>query len=187
MSSQRIEKILVKYFEGETSLAEERTLREFFHQEEIPAHLIELKEQFELYDEESDEELPEDFDEILFGKIEQRERSQKASRRTYIYYISGVAATIMILITLFVRFDPFTSNTPYNDREAEIAFEEASRILYFVSDKFNQGASPLTKVARFDEAVGNLSSVKKFDAGVSKASPISRFNQITKLITNPAP
>lgn len=187
MSSQRIEKILEKYFEGETSLAEERILREFFRQEELPAHLAELREQFGLFDNESREELPADFDEVLFNEIGRRERSSKASRRTYIYYISGVAATILILITIFVRFDPFTANSPNNDKEAEMAFAEASSILYFISDKFNQGANPLGKVARFDEGMNTLGSVKKFDAAIDKTKPMSRFNQIINLITNPAP
>ena len=71
--------------------------------------------------------------------------------------------------------------------DADVAFAEASRILYFVSDKFNQGASPLKKVARFDESINNLNSVKKFDSGVTRATPVSRFKQITDLITNPAP
>jgi len=187
MSSQIIEKLLEKYFEGETSLGEERTLREFFQKEDLPAHLVELREQFGLYDEESNKELPADFDKVLFEEIEKREHSSKASRRAYIYYISGVAATILILITVFVRFDPFTTSAPYDEQEADIAFTEASRILYFVSAKFNQGADPLGKVARFDEGMKNLNTVNKFDAGVNKATPISRFNQITKLITNPAP
>jgi hypothetical protein len=186
MSSHKIEKLLVKYFEGETSLAEERTLREFFLKENIPAHLLELREQFGLFESEAKEELPDDFDEKLFDEIDNQERSKKTGRRMTIYYISSVAATILILITVFVRFDTFRSDPVYNDRDAEIAFNEASRILYFVSDKFNKGAGPLGKVARFDQGVNNLKPVKKFDEGVNKVTPVSTFNQITKLITNPA-
>jgi len=115
MRSQRIEKILVKYFEGETSLSEERMLREFFQQDDVPAHLVELKEQFELYEEESHEELPDDFNETLFGEIDKQERGRKHSRRTTIYYISGVAASILILITLFIRFEPFIISSQYVD------------------------------------------------------------------------
>lgn len=187
MNSLTIEKILEKYFNGETSLSEERRLREFFRQEEIPAHLAELKEQFLLFDEESREELPGNFDETLFNEINIRERSSRISKRTYIYYISGVAATILILITIFVRFDPFTSSTNNSINDPVIAFEEASKILYFVSDKFNQGANPLKKVTRFEDGVNSLNSITKFDEGVNKATPVSRFSQITKLITNPAP
>ncbi len=187
MSSHRIEKLLENYFEGETSLSEERMLREFFRQKEIPAHLVELKEQFELYEEEGQATLPGDFDDALFEEIRKQDRGRKAYRRTTIYYITGVAATILLLISVFVRFDPFIGSSQANDSETEMAFNEASRILYFVSDRFNKGANPLSKVARFDEGIKDLSSMKKFDEGISKTSPISRFSQITKLITNPAP
>ena len=98
-----------------------------------------------------------------------------------------MAATILILVTVFFRFDAFMSGSRYNEAEAELAFTQASNILYFVSDRFNKGADPLGKMARFDEGVKNLNTVKKFDEGMSKTSPVSRFNQITKLITNPAP
>lgn len=187
MNSHGIEKILEKYFEGETSLAEERQLREFFRQEDIPAHLVELREQFELYEKEGSFELPEKFDARLFNEIEKQDRGRKNSRRTTYYYISGVAATILILVTVFFRFDPFLSGPRSSDAEAELAFTQASNILYYVSDKFHRGADPLDKIARFDDGVKNLNTVKKFDEGVSKTSPVSRFNQITKLFLNPAP
>jgi hypothetical protein len=187
MNFQGIEKILGKYFQGETSLQEEQKLREFFRQEKIPAHLLELKDQFAAFDEESNIKLPDDFDDVLFEKINAKERQAKASKRMYIYYISGVAASLIILITLFIRFDPFVAPTNNDMTSPEMAFEEASRILYFVSEKFNQGAQPLGKVARFDEGMTNLNSVSKFDEGVNKTAPVSRFSQITKLITNPAP
>jgi hypothetical protein len=187
MSSQGIEKILEKYFEGETSLSEERRLREFFHKDDIPSHLVELREQFELYEKEGNHTLPEDFNDILFDEIEKQDRGRKASRRTTLYYISGVAATILILVTIFFRFDAFMSGPRYNDAEAELAFTQATNILHFVSGKFNKGAEPLGKMARFDEGVKNLNTVNKFDEGINKTTPVSRFNQITKLITNPAP
>lgn len=187
MSSQRIEKTLERYFQGETSLAEEQNLRDFFLKEEVPAHMAELKEQFQLYEEESQARLPDDFEDALFAEIKLEEKSSKASKRSMIFYISGVAATILILITLFVRFDPSILNTSNSNAEAELAFVEASRVLFFVSDQLNKGADPLAKVARFDEGLDNLNTVTKLDEGVTKATPMSRFNQITKLLTNPAP
>jgi hypothetical protein len=155
--------------------------------QKIEKILIELKEQFLLFDEESSKELPGDFDKALFNEIGIRERSSRVSKRAYLYYIGGVAATILIMITIFVRFDPFTSSTNNGINDPDIAFEEASKILYFVSDKFNRGANPLKKVTRFEDGVNNLNSITKFDEGVNKATPVSRFSQITKLITNPAP
>jgi len=187
MNSQKIEKILEKYFHGDTSLTEERTLREFFRQEELPAHLAELKDQFCMFDEASEEVLPDDFNDSLFEAISEKERSSKASRRSVIYYVSGVAATVLILITVFFRFEPFSGGSTYSDQEADQAFQQASRIFGLVSDKVNKSTIPLEKVARFDEGMSNLNTVKKFDDGVKKTTPVSRFKQITDLITNPAP
>ncbi len=187
MSSQKIEKLLERYFQGETSLAEEQALRDFFSKEELPRHLAELRDQFMFLEREAREELPASFEDDLFDEIDRLERSSRSTRRTYILYISGVAATVLIMVTLFFRFDPFTREADFNQREAETAFAEASRILYFVSDKFNTGAKSLGKVARFDEGIEDLKNVKRFEEGVEKAAPVSKFNQITKLITNPAP
>lgn len=44
--NQDIEKLLEKYYEGETSLQEEKQLRQFFQQENIPAHLQSHAAQF---------------------------------------------------------------------------------------------------------------------------------------------
>lgn len=185
MSSQKIEKILEKYFHGDTSLAEERMLREFFRKDEVPAHLAELKDQFSLFDEESNEMLPDNFDDGVLDAINSQERKSRASRRAFIYYVSGVAATILILVTVYIQFDPFT--TTYTEDDATLAYEQASRIFGMVSEKINNSTTSLEKVARFDEGMNNLKSIQKFDEGVSKAKPVSRFKQITDLFINPAP
>tara|TARA_R100001143_G_C3360727_1_gene135368 strand:+ start:13305 stop:14114 length:810 start_codon:yes stop_codon:yes gene_type:complete len=46
MNTEKIEQLLEKYFEGETTLNEEKELREFFQQDEIPAHLKSYIDQF---------------------------------------------------------------------------------------------------------------------------------------------
>ncbi|UFH54013.1 HEAT repeat domain-containing protein [Spirosoma sp. KNUC1025] len=46
---QDIEKLLEKYYEGETSLAEEKQLRNYFQQETIPTHLQPHAEQFRYF------------------------------------------------------------------------------------------------------------------------------------------
>ncbi len=46
MNTKKIEQLLEKYFEGETSLNEEKELRDFFQQDEIPEHLKSYIDQF---------------------------------------------------------------------------------------------------------------------------------------------
>lgn len=47
MNTEKIEQLLEKYFEGETSLEEEKQLRTFFRKEDIPDRLKSYREQFE--------------------------------------------------------------------------------------------------------------------------------------------
>ena len=47
-----IDSLLNKYFEGETSVEEERTLRAYFNQENLPEHLKELAPMFTYIDDE---------------------------------------------------------------------------------------------------------------------------------------
>ncbi|QDK80402.1 HEAT repeat domain-containing protein [Spirosoma sp. KCTC 42546] len=47
--NQDIEKLLEKYYEGETSLQEEKQLRQFFQQEAVPAHLQSHAAQFSYF------------------------------------------------------------------------------------------------------------------------------------------
>lgn len=68
MSTEKIEQLLDKYFEGETTLEEERRLTEYFQEEDIPDHLISYRDQI-LYAGEMSNIRPErDFD--PFAKIE---------------------------------------------------------------------------------------------------------------------
>ena len=81
MNSPKIEKILERYFQGESSLQEEQTLREFFSQDKLPAHLAELKDQFMMFGDEAGRELPGSFDDRLFEMISEKERDTRMSRR----------------------------------------------------------------------------------------------------------
>lgn len=40
MKVNEIEQLLVRYYDGETNEAEEKELKKFFAQEDIPAHLL---------------------------------------------------------------------------------------------------------------------------------------------------
>ena len=57
MDYKYIEQLLERYWNCETSLEEEQILRSFFHQKEIPAHLLRYKAMF-AYQEIEKERLP---------------------------------------------------------------------------------------------------------------------------------
>ena len=49
--NQAIDDLLARYYEGDTTLAEEKQLRQFFQQEPIPAHLQAHAAQFRYFSE----------------------------------------------------------------------------------------------------------------------------------------
>lgn len=187
MNFRIIEKILEKYFNGETSLQEEEQLRAFFGKEDIPPHLISLKNMFVFFDKEVGEEIPDDtFEKKIMDQIEEEKIiSIKRKRRSIIYLVSGIAASILIIVTLFIHFNTFTRkiNDTFND--PQMAYNEAKRIMMFVSEKLNKGTQPLEQMSKIDEGISNLKEISKFNTGIEEASKIEKYNKIHELITNP--
>ncbi len=70
MNTERIEQLLDKYFEGETSLEEEKLLRDYFKNEEVPEHLQSYRGQFAYAGEFANLEADEAFD--PFKKVDER-------------------------------------------------------------------------------------------------------------------
>jgi len=62
MDYKYIEQLLERYWACETSLQEERILRTFFQQEDVPSHLLKYKAVFDVQQEQADASLGEDFD-----------------------------------------------------------------------------------------------------------------------------
>ena len=88
----KIDELLDKYFEGETSCEEERRLRRFFTEEQVPEHLQVYRPLF-LY-------LNQETTSIAEPKEKQKKLPSGKSSRFYriSYAISGVAAGLLLLL-----------------------------------------------------------------------------------------
>ncbi|MEA3480006.1 MAG: hypothetical protein U9R60_17625 [Bacteroidota bacterium] len=187
MSFQTIEKILQKYFEGDTSLQEEEQLKSFFQQDDVPPHLMSLKELFLTYSREKEIEVPDkQFDNDIISRIESEGIiSMKRKRRTTIYMISGIAASILILITFFLYINILTKSIEDTFNDPQIAYNEAKNIMLFVSEKLNRGTEPLNNaITKVDQGVDKLKAMEKFNDGMKETMPIDKFNRIRFIFNN---
>ena len=111
-----IDSLLNKYFEGETTLEEEHTLRAYFNQEKIPEHLKEVAPIFKYIEDEQAalEALKEirDSSSTLTG-IKKRKLILRRS-----FYISTVAAACITAV--FFLFSPGESDPNGSDSYAWI-------------------------------------------------------------------
>jgi hypothetical protein len=81
-----IDELLDKYFEGETTTEEERSLRTFFASDEVPQRLASYKPMFAYFDEEI--------------RKEQIKTKAPLQWRKVVYWASGIAAGVLLLVGL---------------------------------------------------------------------------------------
>lgn len=70
MDYKDIEQLLERYWQCETSVEEEATLRDFFAKEEVPAHLLRYKNLFVYQQVQQEVGLGEDFDTRILAEVE---------------------------------------------------------------------------------------------------------------------
>lgn len=96
-----IEELLERYFEGETSAAEERLIRAFFASGKVPEHLAAYIPLFAYFDEEIERDAeaqvgePDSDPEPVSVQLRPKNR-----KRAVLYILSGVTACVLALLSL---------------------------------------------------------------------------------------
>ena len=81
MDYNDIEQLLERYWQCDTSAEEEARLRDFFTQEEVPAHLLRYKSLFEFQKGQQQVQVSDDFDARLMARIKATEPVVVKARR----------------------------------------------------------------------------------------------------------
>jgi len=135
MELSNIEKLLEKYFEGETTISEEQELKVYFTREIVPSHLERYKDLFQFFSEESNITATKDVTNITGKK--------------YRYAWVGMAASIVLIAGIFLsRTTPVKQADTFDD--PEIALQETKKILNMVSQYMNEGAQGLVYLQEFE-------------------------------------
>ena len=93
MKVNEIERLLARYYDGETSDTEEKELKRFFTEEDVPAHLLAEKEIFMQLAAHLAPEIPEGLESRLSRKIDEwdtGERRTLKNKKTYIIQMNFV-------------------------------------------------------------------------------------------------
>lgn len=140
MELAKIEKLLEAYFKGETNIDEEKILREYFINENVPTHLLQYKPIF----------LG-----MAAARLERLDKNIKFPESivedTGIWKYLVVAALIVALLVGGVYFSQSNDLTP-EEREALVAFEKSKKAMLLLSQNLNRGAEKLSIVNQFNDA-----------------------------------
>ena len=91
------EKLLEKYFSGETSLEEERELKKLLAESGTSEVEQDMFRYFE-----SEGNVPEDLEESVLAGFEKRRQSESRVRRLRWYSIASAAAVIVLLLSVYI-------------------------------------------------------------------------------------
>ena len=143
MELARIEKLLEAYFEGNTSLAEEAELRNYFTGNDVAAKFESYQPLFMGL-------------EAARSEVSQREilvpQKARGFQKNWWY---GIAASVAVVIAVagFVFSEPTMSQ---EEKEALAAFEESKEAMLFLSENLNKGTKKIALVNQFTETKNRI-------------------------------
>lgn len=170
MNTTEIKKLLEKYYEGNTSVQEEKLLTDFFNSEEVDEEFLADKDMFMFYQserEENDVELNEIEKLVLetIKKEEDKDRRQNQGRRIRpLFILSQVAAVAIVLILGYFMIDnvvPTKTKDTFSD--PELAMLEAQKVFSILAETMNKGTSELAPMNAFSTASSELSKTNVID------------------------
>jgi hypothetical protein len=155
MDSNKIDELLKKYWNCETSLEEEQQLQTYFREGNIPEQLKETAALFRYFAEHKKKTLT---DVSFEGQVMKNVKAPKKGRiASLVYNTMRIAAGIVVLVLAvwLVRME-VRKSTPqemvdtYND--PKLAFEETKKALMMISKSFGTAEEQAKKINLFNEA-----------------------------------
>ncbi len=131
-----IEKLMEKYFEANTTLAEEEELRNYFAQGNVAKHLEKYTPLFNFYSNAKEERFT--------------KQVPLTSKRRPIYGWISAAAAVVLAFGIYFGPDQYQA---YQDRKAaEYAYEETKKALNLLAENFEKGRDKVSYLNEFSVA-----------------------------------
>ena len=161
---KNIEELLERYYNAQTSEAEEKQLKNFFLQEEVPVHLQAEKEMF-LQLQTSD--VPEGLEERLSQRIDQWSVQERRHIPKSLQWTASIAASLLLLFGAGWYLQESQPSAHRQDTCAtpEEAYAEAQKALVLFSTALNKGMKQMNVIQKTSERVernlqGQLNKLK---------------------------
>ena len=139
MDIKELRKLLQKYYNGETTLKEEDTLKKYFvDNPDINEEFRAEKEQFVMFDRAEKQEVPiEDFEKKLEILIDNQKVIYPVFKRNKVWIqIAAVAASVLIIFGVYNSIKYFSGKPDYKDtiEDPQLAYEETKKTLLYISE-----------------------------------------------------
>ncbi|MBQ4914841.1 hypothetical protein J8L85_10365 [Maribacter sp. MMG018] len=140
MELDNIEKLLEKYFEATTTVAEEEELRRYFSKEDIPAHLEQYASMFQYFN---------------LAKEERFTKQLALKPKTHLYKWASVAAVAVLAFGVYFGND-YRQQKQAEKEEALFAYNQTKKAFALLAENFNKGTQKVAYLKEFEEAKGKI-------------------------------
>ncbi len=144
MESVNIEKLLDKYFEGETSIAEETTLKLYFAKQNVPEHLMQYKAMFAYFAQNKTE-------------VSKKPIQVNPKKQTWYGKSMAIAAVFLLLVAIGIKYT--YSNDKLSDaelKEAQIAYVETQKVFKLISENLNKGNNAVAYLNEYESTKNKI-------------------------------
>jgi hypothetical protein len=172
MKKEELDRLLDKYYKGESTEKEEKVLIDFFNGVDVPEGYEAEKAVFSYYSSSRDMHEPSaDFEAGILSRIDEIEKLNRSARtRNLAMLIMSAAAGLLIMAGSYFFF---TNRNEMHDTftDPEIAYAETMKILLNVSSRLNNGTKALGPVGIINEVKSknidkNLKNLEYIEAAI---------------------
>lgn len=142
MELDKIEKLIEKYLEAETTVAEEKALKTYFTEEKVAAHLEEYKPMFQYFSSAKEEQFTQ---QVSLDSI----ASVTEKRRKFSYKWLSVAAVGLLFFGIY--FGNVYREKQIEKEKAQIAYEQTKEALNLLAENFSKGTEKVAYLNQFEE------------------------------------
>ena len=140
MELTKIEELLEKYFEAQTTLVEEEALQAYFSQDEVAPHLEDYKSMFQFFPASREEQFT--------------RHVPLKTKRNYNKWISVAAVGVLLLGVYFGNGGERL--TPQEKKEAQLAYEETQKAFDLIAQNLNKGKEKMLYLNEFDKTKNKI-------------------------------
>jgi len=136
MELHNIKKLLEKYLDGQTTIQEEKELKQYFSSESIAPELMPYQDMFRYFSKERHVETEREF------TIKQK------STKKWLW----MAASVVVLLGVSLTFlkQPVQPDDLGTFDNPEIAFEETQKVLQLVAENLNRGKQKIEYIQEYE-------------------------------------
>ena len=133
MELAKIEKLIEKYLEAETTLEEEIFLKKYFSEKDVPSHLEEYRKLFSYFTNSS---------------LDTSSKPITLPRNRSIISWLAVAAIAVLFVSIFSIYQ----NDLNERKQAELAYMETQKALDLISFSLNRGNDAIAQLQTFENS-----------------------------------